>query len=355
MPRDGSAVYSAPAGTIPQTPNTPIESADWNSLVADLVDDANAARPITAGGTGATTAVGAHDNLSTKGSDVATAATLNLNNATGAFVDLTGTTTVTAVTLTNGRQRKARAVAAFQLTASASLIVNGSTTVNYTTVAGDLLLFEGYASSVVRVWVLASGSAPVGGPTSSTDNAIARFDGTTGKLIQNSSATIDDSGNVTAVAGTFTGRLQGKGTTTNDDASAGQIGEVQTASLAAGSAVGLGSSTPADVTFMIMGEGDWDVWGFVNFTTAAGTSVTRVQGSISDNSGTLDSSAQALGGNFFAAVVPGATSNAFRVTVGPVRKKIANGVGTNVYLVALGGFTVNTLSAWGTIYARRVR
>jgi collagen type VII alpha len=38
------------------------------------------------------------------------------------------------------------------------------------------------------------------GPSSATDNAVARFDTTTGKLIQNSSATIDDSGNVTATS-----------------------------------------------------------------------------------------------------------------------------------------------------------
>jgi len=36
----------------------------------------------------------------------------------------------------------------------------------------------------------------VTGPASSTDNAIARFDGTTGKIIQNSSVTIDDNGNI---------------------------------------------------------------------------------------------------------------------------------------------------------------
>lgn len=34
------------------------------------------------------------------------------------------------------------------------------------------------------------------GPASATDNAIARFDGTTGKLIQNSPVTIDDAGNI---------------------------------------------------------------------------------------------------------------------------------------------------------------
>jgi hypothetical protein len=40
------------------------------------------------------------------------------------------------------------------------------------------------------------GSGDVVGPTSSTDNAFARWDGTTGKLLQDSTAaTLDDSGN----------------------------------------------------------------------------------------------------------------------------------------------------------------
>jgi hypothetical protein len=40
------------------------------------------------------------------------------------------------------------------------------------------------------------GTGDVVGPASSTDNAIARYDGTTGKLIQDSSVFIDDAGNV---------------------------------------------------------------------------------------------------------------------------------------------------------------
>lgn len=40
-------------------------------------------------------------------------------------------------------------------------------------------------------------TADVQGPASATDNAIARYDGTTGKLIQNSLVLIDDSGNLT--------------------------------------------------------------------------------------------------------------------------------------------------------------
>lgn len=48
------------------------------------------------------------------------------------------------------------------------------------------------------VLMTGAGSGDVVGPASSADNAIARFDGTSGKIVQNSSATIDDSGNVSA-------------------------------------------------------------------------------------------------------------------------------------------------------------
>jgi len=46
----------------------------------------------------------------------------------------------------------------------------------------------------------ATGTGSVGGPGSSTDNAIARWDGTTGTVIQNSGVIIDDSNNVTGIA-----------------------------------------------------------------------------------------------------------------------------------------------------------
>jgi hypothetical protein len=49
------------------------------------------------------------------------------------------------------------------------------------------------------------GSGDVVGPASATDNAVARFDTTTGKLLQNSAVTIDDSGNI-ATPGTVDGR-----------------------------------------------------------------------------------------------------------------------------------------------------
>lgn len=58
-----------------------------------------------------------------------------------------------------------------------------------TPVVGYTILWNGTA------WVPGiSGSGDVTGPASSTDNALARFDSTTGKLIQNSTAILSDTG-----------------------------------------------------------------------------------------------------------------------------------------------------------------
>lgn len=94
-----------------------------------------------------------------KSADIATAATLNLDAATGDYVVLTGTTTVTAITLAEGVERTCRAQGAFILTNGASLIL--PTGANITTEAGDVFTVRGEASGVVRVisYARASGRA----------------------------------------------------------------------------------------------------------------------------------------------------------------------------------------------------
>ena len=102
MPRDGSGVYSAPAGTT-ATPNTTIESAKYNALVSDLVSDANAARPVTAGGTGATSKQAAVDALF-DGTTEVTDENLRIvdpaDDTKVAVFDVNGITTATTRTLT---------------------------------------------------------------------------------------------------------------------------------------------------------------------------------------------------------------------------------------------------------------
>jgi hypothetical protein len=85
----------------------------------------------------------------TKGSDVASAGTLNLDTATGDLVDVTGTTSITAITLAEGKSATVRFTGALTLTHGASLVIPGAK--NITTVAGDIATFRGYASSVVRL------------------------------------------------------------------------------------------------------------------------------------------------------------------------------------------------------------
>jgi len=55
MPRDGSSVYRTPPGT-EGVPDTVIESAKYNTFIADIEQDLNLPRPILAGGTGAISA-----------------------------------------------------------------------------------------------------------------------------------------------------------------------------------------------------------------------------------------------------------------------------------------------------------
>lgn len=52
----------------------------------------------------------------------------------------------------------------------------------------------------MATFVGGGGAGDVAGPASATDNAVARFDGTTGKILQDSSVTIDDAGILVAIA-----------------------------------------------------------------------------------------------------------------------------------------------------------
>jgi hypothetical protein len=120
MPRDGSGVYSAPAGTT-VTPGTTIESAKYNAFVADLVNDANLSIPLLRGGTGATTGAGAIANFGI----TSTIAELNILDgvtATAAEINkLDGVTSVTNdLNLVSG-------LAAAGLTATELGYVNGVT------------------------------------------------------------------------------------------------------------------------------------------------------------------------------------------------------------------------------------
>jgi hypothetical protein len=63
MPRSGSGTFSWPAGTYAVS-NTPISSVSHNTALDDLKADLNAPRPVSAGGTGATSPASAFEAIS---------------------------------------------------------------------------------------------------------------------------------------------------------------------------------------------------------------------------------------------------------------------------------------------------
>jgi len=79
-----------------------------------------------------------------------------------------------------------------------SIVVKGSATSGCTIVAGQTAVVAWNGSDFILV-----ASGDVDGPATATDNAIARFDGTTGKLIQNSAVTVADTTGTITTPGQF--------------------------------------------------------------------------------------------------------------------------------------------------------
>ena len=106
-----------------------------------------------------------------------------------------------------------------------SIIVKNGLSFDFTPGGGTLCTFpliDGSANQVLTTngsgtwsWSTVVGTGDVVGPASSTDNAIARFDGTTGKLIQNSTVTISDAGGISTTIASG-GNVAGLTITQND-------------------------------------------------------------------------------------------------------------------------------------------
>lgn len=169
MPRNGSGTYSLPSGN-PVVTGTTISSTVHNNTMSDIataLTQSIASTGVTTPsanlpmggfkftGMGAGSANGDSVRyeqlqfLNSKGSDVASAATVNLDSATGEFVHITGTTTITAITLASGAYREVVFDGALTLTHNAAtLILPGGA--NIQTAAGDRAIFRGDGTGNVR-------------------------------------------------------------------------------------------------------------------------------------------------------------------------------------------------------------
>jgi hypothetical protein len=103
-------------------------------------------------------------------------------------------------------------------------------------------------NSGISSWDLLSeppggGAGDVVGPALSTDNAISRFNTTTGKLIQNSSVTIDDSGNLNTTGTITSGLVNGRNIGTDGSNLDSHISNTSNPHTVTKTQVGLGSVT----------------------------------------------------------------------------------------------------------------
>jgi hypothetical protein len=134
------------------------------------------------------------------------------------------------------------------------------------------------------------------------------------------------------------------GTTTNDNAAAGSVGEFVSSVVPAGP-VALTSATTANITSISLTAGDWDVYGDVVYSPSIGPITVTNQGS-SDTSvtfGPVSTFSSETGSNL-----------GFPSTPIPYRR-FSLASTTTIYLVVNVTYSAGTLAGYGSIFARRAR
>ena len=191
------------------------------------------------------------------------------------------------------------------------------------------------------------GTDPVAGDILLNQIATFVYDGTQFQLLN--PITLSDATATTLTFSPSTGGIVG--TTTNDDADAGNVGEIVESTVLVGAAVSLTTATDADITSISLSAGDWDVWGLVSFSPAGTTTISSLIGWISSTSATLPTSPnEGAISTFNLTFTTGATQD---ISVGMKRISVAGA--TTVYLSAQATFLVSTMDGYGYIGARRVR
>jgi len=143
------------------------------------------------------------------------------------------------------------------------------------------------------------------------------------------------------------------GTTTNDNATTGVVGEY-IVSTVVNTSVSLTTNTATNVTSISLTAGDWDVQANVQYNVGATTNMTYWYSTVSTTSATLATSSAAAS-NMVSPTAAGTVFGATAFTLLSPMARISLSSTTTVYLVTQAGFTVSTLQAGGTIRARRVR
>jgi hypothetical protein len=324
------------------------------------------------------TVVGAHITTGTINGTVVGGTT----PAAGHFTTLDATTPVAVTSGGTGRNA---------LTANAVVIGEGSSQVNFAApgTAGGMLISQGAAAdpAFANNPTITGGtinSAVIGGTTPAAGTFTA-LSSTSGALNGSIGATTPNTGSFTTLAASgtvsgagFTARFASPGpigntaastgafttlsstgaftpsstngivgTTTNDSANAGSIGEYQEATSGSTS---ITSNTSTNIVSLSLTAGDWDVTGAVQYIANAGTTISTGAAGVSTTSATLPAIPRYT---FLAGV---AVTNAIGSTTVPaIPTRISLSTTTTVFLVGFTSFAGGTANTTGFISARRRR
>lgn len=142
------------------------------------------------------------------------------------------------------------------------------------------------------------------------------------------------------------------GTATNDNAAAGEVGEIQAANVLIGAAISLTTGTAANVTTITLAAGDWDISAQATFDGTGASTVQGLRASIATTSATENT----VSPNFWSSSYGGAAIfTTFDVTgaITPIRQSLSGS--QQFWLVARCNFTAGTCLAYGSLRARRMR
>lgn len=155
-------------------------------------------------------------------------------------------------------------------------------------------------------------------------------------------------GAASATSVTFSSTSGVVGTTTNNNAAAGSVGELMSSVIAFADRTSLSNSLAANLAVVNLTAGDWDLWGNTTFFNA--TTTLTSQSWISSASATIpDASLYAI------VSTPSVLLNGTTMSLTPPAIRVSLASPTAVYLSVYSVFTVGTTTVCGGLYARRVR
>lgn len=184
-------------------------------------------------------------------------------------------------------------------------------------------------------------------PTGATNNYSARFmNGNVGIGTSAPIFSLDVTGNARITSTLTVGGLAG--TTTNDNTSAGNVGEYVSALLAVGSATTFTTATAMNIMTISLTAGDWDVQANLNFNETTSTVTFRTAG-ITSTSATIPTDGSECNNGVQSTV----TSEKNTITIPTKRFSLSST--TTVYLVGSANFSAGSCTGYGGLTARRVR